>query len=199
MKSEKDFFRLVKAAFNQRRKTLRNAVKDLFEATVLKDELFNKEQEQLPVGQFAALTYQMKWVRLSLLPKRMNTWWTGCRKPGWSPCIIPLLPIANWRIWSVMRKDWLWITRINVDRPLLDKAAKLKWIGRLGSWEWNWWMWSMQNKRYSLYQQSRRKPNAVAEHSLGLYLIFFIKFHGHSRKYDRVWRKRWKQGNWIGW
>lgn len=60
MKSEKDFFRLVKAAFNQRRKTLRNAVKDLFEATVLKDELFNKRAEQLPVGQFAALTYQMK-------------------------------------------------------------------------------------------------------------------------------------------
>lgn len=60
MKSEKDFFRLVKMAFNQRRKTLRNAVKDLFEATILKDELFNKRAEQLTVGQFAGLTYQMK-------------------------------------------------------------------------------------------------------------------------------------------
>lgn len=60
MKTEKDFFLLVKTAFNQRRKTLRNAVKGLFEATILEDELFNKRAEQLTVEQFAALTYKMR-------------------------------------------------------------------------------------------------------------------------------------------
>lgn len=60
MKTEKDFFLLVKTAFNQRRKTLRNAVKELFDATVLQDELFTKRAEQLSVEQFAALTYKMK-------------------------------------------------------------------------------------------------------------------------------------------
>jgi 16S rRNA (adenine1518-N6/adenine1519-N6)-dimethyltransferase len=60
MKSEKDFFVLVKTAFNQRRKTLRNAVKGLFDAAVLQDELFNKRAEQLTVEQFAALTFKMK-------------------------------------------------------------------------------------------------------------------------------------------
>lgn len=60
MKSEKDFFLLVKTAFNQRRKTLRNAVKELFDAAVLKDELFNKRAEQLTVKEFAGLTYKMK-------------------------------------------------------------------------------------------------------------------------------------------
>ncbi len=58
--NEKAFFLLVKTAFNQRRKTLRNAVKALFDATILEDELFNKRAEQLAVGQFAELTFKMK-------------------------------------------------------------------------------------------------------------------------------------------
>ena len=60
MKSEKDLFTLVKTAFNQRRKTLRNAVKNLFDATFLQDELFNKRAEQLSVNQFTDLTFKMK-------------------------------------------------------------------------------------------------------------------------------------------
>lgn len=60
MKSEKAFFLLVKTAFNQRRKTLRNAVKSLFDATILEDELFNKRAEQLTIQQFADLTFKMR-------------------------------------------------------------------------------------------------------------------------------------------
>ena len=60
MRSEKDFFMLVKAAFQQRRKTLRNAVKPLFDETVLQDELFNKRAEQLTVKQFSDLTFRMR-------------------------------------------------------------------------------------------------------------------------------------------
>ena len=60
MKNEKAFFLLVKTAFNQRRKTLRNAVKGLFDAAILEDELFNKRAEQLTVQQFADLTFRMK-------------------------------------------------------------------------------------------------------------------------------------------
>lgn len=60
MKSEKAFFNLVKTAFNQRRKTLRNAVRGLFTDEELKDELFNKRAEVLNVEDFAALTFRMK-------------------------------------------------------------------------------------------------------------------------------------------
>jgi 16S rRNA (adenine1518-N6/adenine1519-N6)-dimethyltransferase len=60
MRNEADLFLLVKTAFNQRRKTLRNAVKSLFESTILEDELFNKRAEQLTVQQFADLTFKMK-------------------------------------------------------------------------------------------------------------------------------------------
>lgn len=58
--SDKQFSVLVKAAFNQRRKMLRNAVKSLFEAEVLKDPIFDKRAEQLSVEQFASLSFQLK-------------------------------------------------------------------------------------------------------------------------------------------
>jgi 16S rRNA (adenine1518-N6/adenine1519-N6)-dimethyltransferase len=57
---EKKFFLLVKTAFNQRRKTLRNAVKGLFDAAILEDELFNKRAEQLTIEQFAGLICKMR-------------------------------------------------------------------------------------------------------------------------------------------
>jgi 16S rRNA (adenine1518-N6/adenine1519-N6)-dimethyltransferase len=60
MKSENHFFMLVKTAFNQRRKMLRNAVKGLFDKEILTDSLFDKRAEQLTVEQFAALTFRMK-------------------------------------------------------------------------------------------------------------------------------------------
>lgn len=60
MKSRKAFFTLVKAAFNQRRKTLRNACKGLFNGEVLQQPLFDKRAEQLRIEDFAALTFQMQ-------------------------------------------------------------------------------------------------------------------------------------------
>lgn len=62
-RSEKEFFLLVKMAFNQRRKTLRNAVKTIFDAEVLQDEIFNKRAEQLRVDEFAQLTHRMKIIK----------------------------------------------------------------------------------------------------------------------------------------
>ena len=58
-RDEKKFFLLVKTAFNQRRKTLRNAVKPLFSADALQDPVFNKRAEQLSVNDFAQLTWKM--------------------------------------------------------------------------------------------------------------------------------------------
>jgi len=58
--SDKKFKMLVKTAFNQRRKMLRNGVRGMFTDDFLKDEIFNKRAEQLSVADFAALTFQMK-------------------------------------------------------------------------------------------------------------------------------------------
>lgn len=60
VKSDHKFRMLVKAAFNQRRKTLRNAVKPFFANDQLQDPVFNKRAEQLSVADFAALTFTMQ-------------------------------------------------------------------------------------------------------------------------------------------
>ena len=59
VKSDAQFKNLVKTAFQQRRKMLRNAVKGLFNADTLQQEIFNKRPEQLSIHDFAQLTFQM--------------------------------------------------------------------------------------------------------------------------------------------
>jgi 16S rRNA (adenine1518-N6/adenine1519-N6)-dimethyltransferase len=59
-RDEKAFFLLVRTAFNQRRKTLRNAVRSLFDPGALADPLFDRRAEQLTVADFAALTWRMQ-------------------------------------------------------------------------------------------------------------------------------------------
>lgn len=58
--SKKAFFNLVKTAFGQRRKTLRNACKSLFDPAVLNGPIFNKRAEQLTIEEFAELSFRIK-------------------------------------------------------------------------------------------------------------------------------------------
>jgi 16S rRNA (adenine1518-N6/adenine1519-N6)-dimethyltransferase len=60
VKSDRAYWVLVKTAFNQRRKTLRNAVKAQFTPEILQEEIFNKRAEALSIDDFAALTFRMK-------------------------------------------------------------------------------------------------------------------------------------------
>ncbi|MFV0346621.1 MAG: 16S rRNA (adenine(1518)-N(6)/adenine(1519)-N(6))-dimethyltransferase RsmA [Bacteroidales bacterium] len=53
---EKMFFRVVKQAFNQRRKTLRNSLKSMISQEVKEHEIFGKRPEQLSVEAFVELT-----------------------------------------------------------------------------------------------------------------------------------------------
>lgn len=59
-KTERQFTLVVKTAFNQRRKTLRNAVRSLFDETVLQDPIFDRRAEQLTIDEFAQLTWKMR-------------------------------------------------------------------------------------------------------------------------------------------
>lgn len=60
MRTEKAFFSLVKAAFGQRRKMLRNPLKGMFTKEILQEPIFSKRAEQLTVADFAALTFRMQ-------------------------------------------------------------------------------------------------------------------------------------------
>jgi 16S rRNA (adenine1518-N6/adenine1519-N6)-dimethyltransferase len=57
--NERKFFNLVKTAFNQRRKQLRNPLKGLFDKTHLQDSIFSKRAEELTVADFVALSHKM--------------------------------------------------------------------------------------------------------------------------------------------
>jgi 16S rRNA (adenine1518-N6/adenine1519-N6)-dimethyltransferase len=59
VKSERAFWVLVKTAFNQRRKTLRNGVKSLIPKEELEDPFFDRRAETLSVEEFAHLTFKM--------------------------------------------------------------------------------------------------------------------------------------------
>lgn len=56
--NKRKFTTLVKTAFSQRRKTLRNALKPILEAEALKDPIMDKRAEQLSVADFVGLYKQ---------------------------------------------------------------------------------------------------------------------------------------------
>jgi 16S rRNA (adenine1518-N6/adenine1519-N6)-dimethyltransferase len=53
---EKLFFTVVKTGFNQRRKTLRNALRPLLNDKIMDEVILDKRAEQLSVEQFVGLT-----------------------------------------------------------------------------------------------------------------------------------------------
>jgi 16S rRNA (adenine1518-N6/adenine1519-N6)-dimethyltransferase len=56
---EKLFVTVVKQAFNQRRKTMRNSLRSLIPQEIIQDEIFNKRPEQLSVQEFVELTKKL--------------------------------------------------------------------------------------------------------------------------------------------
>lgn len=59
IESHRKFLVLVKAAFGQRRKQLRNPLKPYFKKEVLQDDIFTKRAEQLSVADFVGLLNKM--------------------------------------------------------------------------------------------------------------------------------------------
>jgi 16S rRNA (adenine1518-N6/adenine1519-N6)-dimethyltransferase len=57
---EELFFKVVKAGFNQRRKTLRNSLGSMFNVKDLQSEFLTKRAEQLSVKDFVELTKAVK-------------------------------------------------------------------------------------------------------------------------------------------
>lgn len=86
-------------------------------------------------------------------------------------------------------------SRINIDRQFLDKAVKLKFIGRLGSGMESIDVNYALKKGVKCYNSPEGNRDAVAEHAVGMLLSLMNKIHvANNDVRNRIWNREANRG-----
>jgi D-3-phosphoglycerate dehydrogenase len=87
-------------------------------------------------------------------------------------------------------------SRFKIDKLFLDKATRLKFIGRVGAGLENIDVDYAQKKGIQLYNAPEGNRNAVSEHALGMLLSLFNKLRtAHDEVVNGKWRREENRGH----